>query len=180
MSVESVCHPTISLSVILFSSCLQSFPASGSFPISWLFASGGPGIAASAPILPMNEYSWLISFRIDWFDLLAVQGTLKSLPQHHSSPQKHQFFSAQPSIWWALTSIHDYWKNHSLDYTDLCQQSNISAFMLLILSRFVVAFLSRSERLLILWLHSPSVVILEPKKIVCHCFHCFPHLFAMQ
>ena len=80
------CHPTISSSVIPFSSCPQSFPASGSFLASWLFASGGQsiGVSASASVLP-NEYSELISFRIDWLDLLAVQGTLKSLLQHHSS-----------------------------------------------------------------------------------------------
>ena len=76
------CHPTISSSVIPFSSCLQPFPASGSFQMSQLFASGGQSIGASAST---SEYSGLISFRTDWFDLLAVQGTLKSLLQHHSS-----------------------------------------------------------------------------------------------
>ena len=72
------------------------------------------------------EYSGLISFTTDWFDLLSVQGTLKSLPQHHS---------LQASILWCsvfftvqLTSIHDYWRNHSPDYTDLCQQGDVSAF----------------------------------------------------
>ena len=80
------CHPTISSSVIPFSSCLQSFPASGSFQMSWLFASGDQsiGASASASVLPV-KYSGLISFRIDWSDLLAVQGTLKSLLQHYSS-----------------------------------------------------------------------------------------------
>ena len=80
------CHPTISSSVVPFSSCLQSFPASGSFPMSQFFASGGQriGVSASASVLS-NEYLGLISFRIDWLDLLAVQGTLKSLLQHHSS-----------------------------------------------------------------------------------------------
>ena len=80
-SLNQWCHPTISSSVIPFF-CLQSFPVSGSFPVSWLFASDGQsiGASASASILPMN-----ISFRIDWFDLLAAQGTLKSLLQHHSS-----------------------------------------------------------------------------------------------
>ena len=74
------CHPTISSSVAPFSSCLQSFPASGSFPISQLLPSGGQSIGASAlSINPSNEYSGLISFSIDWFDLLVVQGTLKSL-----------------------------------------------------------------------------------------------------
>ena len=75
------CHPTISSSVVPFSSCPQFSPASGSFPMSQLFASGGPSIrvTASTSVLPMNKYPGLISFRMDWLDLLAVQGTLKSL-----------------------------------------------------------------------------------------------------
>ena len=78
-------HP-LSSSVILFSSRPQSFPASGSFPMSQLFASGGQSIGVfSFNISPSNEHSGLISFRADWLDLLAVQGTLKSLLQHHSS-----------------------------------------------------------------------------------------------
>ena len=76
------CYPSISSSVFLFS-CLQSFPASGSFPRSGLFSSGGQSIGASASVLPI-DYSGLISFRIVWFDHPAVQGTLKSLLQHHS------------------------------------------------------------------------------------------------
>ena len=79
------CHPTIYSSVVPFSSCLQSFPASGTFLMSQLFASGGQSIGASVIINPSNEYSGLISFMIDWLDLLAVQGTLKSFLQHHSS-----------------------------------------------------------------------------------------------
>ena len=71
------------------------------------------GASASASVLPMNEYSELISFRIDWLDLLAVQGILKSLLQHLSS--KASIFGAQPSLWPILTSIHDYWKNYSFD-----------------------------------------------------------------
>ena len=78
------CHPTISSSAIPFSSWHQSFPASGSFPIRWFIVSGGLSIRASASVLPMN-YSRLISFMIDWFDLLDAQRTLKSLHQHHSS-----------------------------------------------------------------------------------------------
>ena len=79
------CHPTISSSVIPFSSCLQSFPASGSFPMNQFSSSGQSiGVSASASVLPI-EYSGLISFRIDWLDLLSVPGTLKSLLQHHSS-----------------------------------------------------------------------------------------------
>ena len=71
-------------------------------------------------ISPSNEESGLISFRMDWLDFLAVQGTLKSLLQHHSSKASILY---SPT----LTSIHDYWKNHSLDYMDLCWQSNVFA-----------------------------------------------------
>ena len=82
------CHPAISSSVVPFSSCPQSLPASGSFPVSQLFTWGGQsiGVSASASVLPMNIQD-LISFRMDWLDLLAVQGTLKSLLQHHSSKE---------------------------------------------------------------------------------------------
>ena len=98
MSIELVmpsshlilCHP--------FSSCPQSFLASGSFPMSQLFAWGGQSVKSfSFSISRSNEHPGLISFRMDWLDLLAVQGTLKSLLQHHSS--KHQFFSAHTSLW---------------------------------------------------------------------------------
>ena len=85
------CHPTISSSVIPFSSSLQSFPASGSFPMSWLFPSDWPKYwSFSFSISPSNEYSGLISFRMDWLDLLAVQGALKSLLQYHSSKASTQ------------------------------------------------------------------------------------------
>ena len=110
MSIEMVMPSTY---LIPFSSCLQNFPASGSFPMSQSLASGGPSPGRfSFSISPSSEYSRLISHRIDWFDL-AVQGILKSLLQHHSSKAsilRHSaFFVVQ------LTSIHDYWKNHSLD-----------------------------------------------------------------
>ena len=123
------CHPTISSSIVPFSSWPQSCPASGSFPMSWLFSSGGQSIGASALALalPSNEYSGLISFRTDWFDLLAVLGILKSLLQYHSS--KASIFSVFSLLYGpTLTSIHDYWKNHSFDYVYLCQPSDISAF----------------------------------------------------
>ena len=91
-------HPTISSSVVPFSSCPQSFPASGSFPMSWLFASGWPKYwSFSFSISPSNEYSELISFRIDWLDLLAVQGTSGVFSS--TTVRKHQFFSTQPSLW---------------------------------------------------------------------------------
>ena len=95
------CHPAISSSVVPSSSCLQSFPESGSFPMSQFFASGGKSNSFSFTISPSNEYSGLISFRIDWLDLLAVQGTLKSLLQHHNSKasilQHSAFFIVQLS-----------------------------------------------------------------------------------
>ena len=80
------CHPTISSSVVPFSSCPQSFPASGSFQMSQFFTPGGQSIKSfSFNISPSSEHPGLIPFRMDWLDLLAVQGTLKSLLQHHSS-----------------------------------------------------------------------------------------------
>ena len=81
----------------------------------------------SFSISPSNEYSGLISFRIDWFDLLAIQGTLQ---ESSPTPQLKSISSSTLCLLYgpALTSIHDYWKNHSFDYTDLCQQSNVSAF----------------------------------------------------
>ena len=99
------CHPTISSFVVPLSSHLQSFPGSGSFPMSQFFTSGGWNWSFSFSISPSDKYSGLISFRMDWLDLLAVQGTLKSLLQHHSSKASilwlSAFFMAQlsyPSI----------------------------------------------------------------------------------
>ena len=120
------CRPTISSSVTHFSSCPQSFSASRSFPMSRLFASGAKVLELQ---LLYQSFQWileLISFRIDWFDLLAVQGTLKSLLQHHNLKkiQCSAFFIVQLSH----LSIHNYWKNNSFDYTDLCQQSDVSVF----------------------------------------------------
>ena len=89
------CHPTISPLVTHFYSCPQSFPESGSFPMSWLFTSGGQSFRASASATsPSNEYLGLISFSIDLFDFLAVQGTPKSFLQHHSSKTSILWHSA--------------------------------------------------------------------------------------
>ena len=97
------------------SSCLQSFPASGSFPVSQLFSMRWPKYwSFSLNISPSNEHPELVSFRMDWLDLLAVQGTLKSLLQHHSSKASILRCSAFFTVP-TLTSIHDHWKNHSLD-----------------------------------------------------------------
>ena len=122
------CHPTISSSVIPFSSCPQSFPASGSFQMSQLFASGGQSNGASSlNISPSNEHPGLISFRMDWLDLVAVQGTLKSLLQLHGSKASILQYSA----FCIVELSHPYittGKTIALTKTDVCWQSNISAF----------------------------------------------------
>ena len=106
------CHPTISSSVVPFSSCPQSFPASGSFPTSQFFPSGGQsiGVSASALVLAMNIQCWYPLGLTGLISLLS-----KRLSRVFSSiiVQRHQFFGAQPFYCPALTSIHDYWKNHS-------------------------------------------------------------------
>ena len=118
------CHPTISSSVIPFLPSIfpsvRVFSKESALHIRW------PNYwSFSFSISPSNEYSGMISFRIDWFDLLAVQGILKSILQHNSS-----ISSSLLSLLYGPTptSIHDYWKNQSFDYTDLCQQSDVSAF----------------------------------------------------
>ena len=117
-----------------------------------------------------NEYSGLISFRMDWLDLLAVQGTLKSLLQHHSSKAsilRHSaFFIVQLSHPYMTTG-------KTIALTRWIFVGKVMSLLFNMLSRLVIAFLPRSKNLLISWLQSPSAVILEPKKIVCHCFHCF-------
>ena len=117
------CHPIISIYVIPLPSCLQSFPASGSVPMSWLFPSGGQsiGVSASESVLLMNIQDWFSFFKIGCFDLFAVQGTLKSLPKHHSSKAPILVLSLHYGP--ALISVHNYWKNHIFDYTALCHKS---------------------------------------------------------
>ena len=164
MSVESVmpsnhlilCHPLLLLPSIFPS--IRVFPSESLLHIRW------PKYwSFSSSISPeeLNEYSGLISFRMNWLDLLAVQGPLKSLLQYHGSKasilQNSAFFMVQISHPYMTTG-----KTIALTRWDLCWQSNVSVNML---SRLVIAFLPRSKRLLISWLQSPSVVILEPKKI---------------
>ena len=125
----------------------------------------------SFSISPSNEYSGLIFFRIDWLDLLAVQRTLKSLLQHHSWKasilQRSAFFTVQ--------LLHPYMTTgKTIALTRWTFVGKIMSLLFNMLSRLVIAFLPRSKRLLISWLQSLSAVILEPKKIVSHCFHCFP------
>ena len=110
------CYLNILSSATLFSFCLQYFPASGLFSNESALQIRWPKYwSLSFSISPSNEYSGLISVRIDWFDLLIVQGTLKSLLQHHSLKASILLLHG-PTI----TSIHDYWKNHSFHDMDLC------------------------------------------------------------
>ena len=141
-------HPTISSSVTLSSFCSQAFPASRSFSISRLFSSDGQSIGASASV---SIQGW---FPSGLTRLISLQyKRLKSLLQHHNL--KAQILSVLSLIYGTtLTSTHDDWKNHSFDYTDLCWQSNVSAFNTL--SKFAIAFLARTKHILISWLQSPS------------------------
>ena len=110
------CHLTISSSATLFSFCLCSFPASGSFPMNQLFISGGQNIrvSASTSVLPMNIQYWSPLGWISCLDLLAVQGTLKSLLQCHNL--KASIIGCFSHLYDpTLTSVYDYWKNHSFD-----------------------------------------------------------------
>ena len=150
------CHPTISSSDIY--SCLQSFPASGSFPLSWLFASGGQSIGSfSFNMSPFNEYSGLISFRMDWLDLLAVQGTLKSLFQHHSSEAS----ILQCSAFFIVQLSHPYMTaGKTIALTRWNFVGKVMSLLLNMLSGLVIVCLPRSKCLLISWLQSLSAVIL--------------------
>ena len=126
-------------------------------------------------ISPSNEYSGLISFRMDWLDLLAVQGPLKSLVQHHSSKASilwHSYF-------FLVQLSHPYMNTgKTIALTRRTFVDKVMSLLLNMLSRLVITFLPRSTRLLISWLQSPSAVILEPtKNKVWHCFHCFPIYF---
>ena len=131
-----LCHP--------FSSCFQSFLASGSFPLSQFFTSGGQGIgvSASASVLPMK--SGLISFRMDWLDLLAVQGTLKSLLQHHSS--KASIFRC--SAFFIVQLSHPYMTTgKTIALTRQTIVGKVMSLLFNMLSRLVIAFLPGSKHL---------------------------------
>ena len=170
MSIESVMP---SNHLILYHSLLllpSNFPSTGVFsnesalPIRW------PKYwSFSFNISPSSEHSGLI-FGMDWLDLPAVQGTLKSLLQHHSSKASilwcSAFFTFQLSHSYMTTG-----KNIAL--TRWAFAGKVRSLLFNMLSRLVITFLPRSKHLLISWLQSPSAVILEPKIIVCHCFHCF-------
>ena len=162
MSIESVmssshlilCHPLLLL--LLIPSSIRVF-SNGSvlrmrWPKFWSF---------SFNISPFNEFSGLIFFRMDWLDLLAVQGTLKSLPQHHSSKasilQCSTFFPVQLSHPYMTTG-------KTIALTRWTFVGNVMSLLLNMLSRLVITFFPRSKHLLISWLQSPSAVILEPPK----------------
>ena len=125
-------------------------------------------------VLPMN----IQDFRMDWLDLLAVQGTLKSLLQHHSSEASILWHSA----FFMVQLSHPYTtRGKIIALTRRTFVGKVMSLLFSMLSRLVITFLPRNKRLLISWLQSPSAVILEPQKIksekknkVCHCFHCFP------
>ena len=137
------CHPAISSSVVPFFSCPQSIPSSESFPMSQFFTSGGH---MSFSLSPSNEYSGLISFWIDWFDLLAVQGTLKSLFQHRSSKAsvvwRSAFFMVQLSFPYMTIEKTIALTRHTF-------VSKVMSLLFNMLSRFVIAFLLRNKHLLI-------------------------------
>ena len=158
------CHPTISSSVIPFSYRLQSLPASGFFfsDESVLYIRWPKYWSFSFSISPSNEYSGLISFRMDWLHLFAVQGTLKSLLQHHSSKgsilQCSAFFIVQLSHPYMTTG-------KTIALTRRISVSKVMSLLSNMLSRLIIAFLSRSKCFLISWLQSPSAVTLETKKI---------------
>ena len=172
MSIQSVmpsnhlilCHPLLLLPSIF--SSIRVFSNESVLRIRW------PKYwSFSFSISTSSEYSGLISFRMDWLDLPAVQGTPKRLLQHHSSKasilRRSAFFTVQLS--------HPYMTTGKI--IALSRQTfsgKVMSLLFNILSRLVIAFLPRNKHLLISWLKSPSSVILDPKKIVCYSFHCFP------
>ena len=154
-------HPTISSSVIPFSTCPHSFPASGSFKMNQFFSSGCQRIGASvlASVFPVNSRDWFL--RIDWFDFLAVQGTLWSLLQHHNL----KAWILQCPAFFMVQHRHPYMAAGKT--IALAVSTFIGKMMPLVvnmLSSFMIAIPPRGNRPLILWLQSPSAVILEPKK----------------
>ena len=156
---------------------LQSFPPSGSFPMSQFFTSGSQsiGVSTSASVLSMNIQDW---FPLGWTGWISLQSkTLKSLLQHHSSKasilQFSAFFMVQLSQPYMTTG-------KTIALTRWTFVGKVMSLLLNMLSRLVIAFLPRSKYLLISWLQSPSAVILEPKKWSLPLFPWFSHLFSMK
>ena len=151
--------PSIFTSIRVFSS--ESFLRI-KWPKYWCF---------SFSISPSNEYSGLISFRMDWLDLLLVQGTFKSLLQHNSSKASILLHSA----FFIIQLLHPYMTTgKTIVLTTQAFISKVMSLLFNMLFKLVIAFLLRSKHILISWLQSPSAMILEPKIIVCPCFYCFP------
>ena len=178
MSIESVkpsnyfilCHPLLLLPSIVPS--IRVFSNESAVLIRW------PKYwSFSFNISPSNKHPGLISFRMDWLDLLAAQGTLKSLLQYHSSKAsilRHSaFFIVQLSFPYMTTG-------KTIALTRRTFVGKVMSLLFNMLSRLVIAFLPRSKHLLISWLQSPSAVIFEPKKLSLSLFVLFPHLFAMK
>ena len=171
------CHPTISSSVIPSSSCPQSFPASRSFPMSWLLASGGRsiGTSASASVLPVSIQNWI---PLGWTGLISLQSKGLSRVFSNATVQKHQFFGAQLSLSsksHICTVMHPT-TGKTMALTRWTFVSKLMSLPFSMLSRLVIAFLLRRKCLLISWLQSLlAVTIWSPKKIKSsHCFHFFP------
>ena len=154
------CHPTISF-VIPFSSCLQSFRASGSFLMSQLFTSGGQSIRASASgsVLPMNIQGW---FPLGLTGFISLQS--KGLRVFsNTTVQKHQFFGAQLSLW-SNSHIHTWLLEKTIALTRRNFVGKVMSLLFNMLSRFVIAFLPRSKHLFITWLQSLTAVFWSPRK----------------
>ena len=163
MSIGRWCYPTISSSVIPFSFRPQSFPTSGSFQMSQLFAWGGQsiGVSASTSVLPMNTQDWSLG----WTGGISLQSKGLSRVFPNTTVQRHQFFSTQLS-WTIVQLSHPYLTTgKTIALTRWTLVGKVMSVLFNMLSRLVITFLPRSKRLLISWLQSPSAVILEPPKI---------------
>ena len=170
------CDPTTSSSVIPFSSCLQSFPASGSFPVSQFFASCGQsiGVSTSASVLPMNIQDW---FPLGWNGWISLQTKGLSRAFSNTTVLKHQFFCAQFFI---VQLLHPYMTTgKTIVLTRWTFVGKVMSLLLNMLSRLVITFLPRSKRLFNLM---AAITICSdfgaPENKVCHCFHCFPIYFS--
>ena len=166
------CYLTISSSVVPFSSCFQSFPASGSFLMGKFFTSGGQsiGVSASASVLPMNIQDW---FTLDWLDLLAVPGTLNSLLQHHSSKES----ILRCSVFFMAHHSHPYMTTgKTIAFTRQTFVSKIMSLLFNMLSRLVTSFLPRSKCINFMAVVTICSNFEVQGNEVSHCFHCFPSI----
>ena len=156
------CYPTISSSVVFFSSCPQSFPVSGSLPMSQPFTSGAQsiGVSASTSVLPVNTQDWS---PLGWTGWISLQSKgLSSLLQHHSS--KASIF--QQSTFFIVQLSHPYMTTgKTIALTRWTFVGKVMSLLFNMLSKLVISFLPRSKWFLISWMLSPSAVILEPRKI---------------